>query len=105
MDEILSILEETGIDFAYDHFAEGDAPDPPFICYLAPYSDHFAADGVPYLKVSAFHVELYTDAKDPASEAAVEAALERHGVFWERSETWIESERLYETIYSFELKE
>lgn len=105
MDEMLSILSETGIPFAYDHFAEGDSPDPPFICYLAPYSDHFPADGVPYLRVSAFHVELYTDAKDPAAEAAVEAALSSHGVFWSRSETWIESERLYETIYSFELKE
>ena len=28
-----------------DHFAEGESPDPPFICYLFPVSDNFSADG------------------------------------------------------------
>ena len=36
MDDLLRVLEETGIPFAYDHFAEGESPDPPFICYLLP---------------------------------------------------------------------
>lgn len=105
MDEVVSILEEIGIPFAYDHFAEGDAPDPPFICYLAPASDNFSADGRVYLRISEVHVELYTDAKDLESERRVESALDAHGIFWERDETWIESERLFEAIYTFEIKE
>ena len=32
MDDLVKLLEETGIPFAYDHFAEGESPDPPFIC-------------------------------------------------------------------------
>lgn len=28
-----------------DHFAEGESPDPPFICYLLPGSDNYSADG------------------------------------------------------------
>ena len=40
MDELLALLRETGIPYAYDHFAEGEAPDPPFICYLLPGSDN-----------------------------------------------------------------
>lgn len=31
-----------------DHFAEGESPDPPFICYLLPGSDNFSADGRVY---------------------------------------------------------
>lgn len=34
MDELVKIIEEMGIPFAYDHFAEGESPDPPFLCYL-----------------------------------------------------------------------
>lgn len=30
MDELVKIIEEMGIPFAYDHFAEGESPDPPF---------------------------------------------------------------------------
>ena len=45
MDNLISIMEEIGIPFAYDHFAEGESPEPPFICFLCPGSDNFAADG------------------------------------------------------------
>ena len=51
MDDLIRLLEETGVPFAYDHFAEGESPDPPFICYLLPQSDNFSADGKVYLKV------------------------------------------------------
>ena len=42
---VTKILEELGLPFAYDHFAEGESPETPFICYLSPGSDNFAADG------------------------------------------------------------
>ena len=41
MDELIEMLTEMGIPYAYDHFAEGESPDPPFICYLLPTSDNF----------------------------------------------------------------
>lgn len=102
MDELISILREIGIPFAYDHFAEGESPEPPFICYLLPASDHFSADGRVYYKVSGVNVELYTDTKDLSVEGKVEAVLDTHGIFYEKSEVWIESERLYEVLYTFE---
>ena len=48
------------------------------------------------------NIELYTDLKDPETENKVEAVLDSHGVFYDRTEVWIESERLYEVLYSFE---
>ena len=36
MDKLLDILKSIGFPYAYDHFAEGEAPDPPFLCYLLP---------------------------------------------------------------------
>ena len=97
-------MEETGIPFAYDHFAEGESPDPPFICYLLPQSDNFSADGKVYLKVSSVNIELYTDSKDLAVEQTLEAVLDTHGIFYDKTEVWIESEKLYEVLYSFEME-
>lgn len=102
MDEIIRILKEAGIPFAYDHFAEGESPDPPFICYLLPESDNFSADGKVYLKVSVVNIELYTDEKSPATEQLLEDVLDAHEIFYEKSEIWIESEKLYEVLYTFE---
>ena len=47
--ELMAMLEETSFPIAYDHFAEGESPDPPFICFLYPGSNNFSADGAVYL--------------------------------------------------------
>lgn len=101
MDELVKIMEEIGIPFAYDHFAEGESPDPPFLCYLMPDSDNFAADGRVYYKMSEVRIELYTDFKDMTLEEKVTAVLDNHGIFYEQSEVWIEEEKLYEVAFEF----
>ena len=103
LEDFVRILEECGIPFAYDHFAEGESPEPPFICYLLPGSDNFAADGQVYFRISEVRVELYTDRKAPDVEAKVEAALDAAGIFYNKSEIWIQSEKLYEVLYSMEV--
>lgn len=103
MEKLVAMISEMGIPFAYDHFAEGESPEPPFLCYLLSGSDNFAADGVVYHRISQVHVELYTDSKDPAVEEKVTAVLDRHGIFYDQTETWIESEKLYEVLFSFEI--
>lgn len=102
MDGIIAMLEEMGIPFAYDHFAEGESPEPPFICYLLPGSDNFAADGRAYYKINEVRIELYTDTKDLPVEQKLEDVLDDHGIFYTKSETWIDSEKLYEVLYQFE---
>ena len=104
METITAILEQIGLPFAYDHFAEGESPDPPFICYLIPNSDNFCADGRVYYKINEIHIELYTDFKDLSAEQKVEAVLDEHGIFYEKTEVWIESENLYEVLYTFEME-
>lgn len=102
-EELMAVLAEAGLPIAYDHFAEGESPDPPFFCFLYPGSDNFAADGKVWYKIRQVNVELYTDLKDPELENRVEAVLDEHGIFYEKSEVWIESERLYEVLYTFEI--
>ena len=104
MDKLLKMLKDTGLPFAYDHFTEGEAVDPPFLCYLIPGSHNFAADGKVYHKVSIVHLELYTDEKKPSLEQAVEAVLDSSEIFYDKTEVWIESEKLYEVLYTFEME-
>lgn len=103
MEELIQIIEEMSVPFAYDHFAEGESPEPPFICYLIPSTDNFAADGRVYYKINEVRIELYTDRKDISVEEKVTAVLNRYGIFYTQSETWIESEKLYEVMFSFEI--
>ena len=101
--EVMTMLAEMNLPYAYDHFIEGESPDPPFLVFLYPGSNHFAADGKVYFKVKRLNIELYTDKKDVELEETVEAVLDRHGIFYGKSEVWIESENLYEVLYQMEV--
>jgi hypothetical protein len=46
-------------------------------------------------------IELYTDTKDLSVEQQLEDVLDAHEVFYNKSETWIDSEKLYEVLYQF----
>lgn len=103
IENLVEMLQKTGLPFAYDHFAEGESPKPPFICYLLPGSNNFAADGKVYFKINQVRIELYTDSKDLAVERKVEMVMDESGIFYNKSEVWIQSEKLYEVLYSFEV--
>lgn len=105
MDRLLEIIKHIGLPNAYHHFAEGESPDPPFLIYILPASDNFSADGRVYFKANEVHIEIYTDYKSPNIEKKVEAVLDEHGIFYNKSEVFIESEKLYEVLYIFEMEE
>lgn len=105
MDKLLEIIKHIGLPNAYHHFAEGESPEPPFLIYILPASDNFSADGRVYFKANEVHIEIYTDYKSPNIEKKVEAVLDEHGIFYNKSEVFIESEKLYEVLYIFEMEE
>lgn len=102
-EDVMAMVQEAGMPFAYDHFAEGESPELPYIVFLYPASDNFAADGAVYYKKNRLNIELYTDLKDVELEEKLEAVLDAHGIYYEKSEVWIESEKLYEVLYQMEV--
>ena len=50
-DDIVNMLEEMSLPFAYDHFAEGEAPEPPFLCFLFPGTSNVFADNAVWQKI------------------------------------------------------
>ena len=102
-DDITNMLKEAGLPLAYDHFAEGESPEPPFLIFLLPGSDNMFADNGVYFKISQLNMELYTDKKDPELEEKLEDILTAHEIPWEKSEVWIDSEKMYEVLYQTEI--
>lgn len=95
---LADILESTGFPVAYLQFKS--PPVAPYIVYYAEDDDNFAADNVVYYAATNYIIELYSDLKDPASEALIEAALTANDMYYEKTEAWIESEELYQVVYS-----
>lgn len=101
LEELKAVLDASGVPFAYHHWET--QKEPPYGVYLYVYDEPFYADGALYYWTGRYQVELYTRKKDPAAEARVEMALARAGLSYEKSETYLEDERLYEMLYEIEV--
>lgn len=102
-EDIVAMLEEAGLPFAYHHFAEGESPDPPFLVFLFQGTDNFFADNSVYKRIDEINIELYTDKKDPELEEKIEGILDSHELPYEKTEEWITSEKMYEVLYQTEV--
>ncbi len=101
--QVKEMINSVGIPTAYHHFAEGQSPNPPFLVYLYPRSHNFSADGKVYKKVNQLDIELYTDLKDPEIEKRIEVVLDVYGLFYEKTETYLDTENMYEILYETEV--
>ena len=99
-EDVVSMAAGCGFPVAYDHFAEGESPKPPFLIFRFPNTVPFGADNIVYAEPYKLDFELYVDdAKDPVHEAAVENVLREHGMFYKKNEAWLGSEGLYLILY------
>lgn len=101
--EVFQMIKSTGLPVAYHHFEEGQSPNPPFVVYLYPGTNNFSADGGVYQGINQLDIELYTDKKDMQAEKRVETALKERGFFYEKTESYIKSEKMYEVLYEMEV--
>lgn len=91
---------QNGILTAYYQFEENAEVQAPYLVYFIPNHDDFIADNSNHVKVAVLRVELYTNYKDFTTEGLVEAILPGP---YSKETTYIDSERLYETIYETEV--
>ena len=104
--ELKTILEATGYPVAYLQFIETDnepLPQPPFIVYLSAYSSNFMADNKVHKEIDNVQIELYTDKKDLIAENKLADVLNENELPYSTTETFIESENLYQKIYEVRL--
>lgn len=101
--DIYETLQSSGLPVTYLQWREGQVPALPYICYYYPNTDNFGADNKVYANVNRLYVELYTAEKDFETETQVEQVLGDICGFWNKSETFIESENMYQVLYDSEV--
>lgn len=102
-EDISRMIESIGLPYAYYQFPQGTRKKPPFICFLYPQDNDFIADNMNYVKVEQLTIELYQETFDDTVEAQVEAVLQGNGMVWTKDRVPIDTEKLYETIYTMEV--
>ena len=100
--EIATMINSIGLPYAYRFFPEKEVPPLPFIVFYYPNNNDFPADNVNYVPIISVNIELYTKSKDIDQEDAVEAVLAANGFFFEKTESYLPSEHMYEVLYEME---
>ena len=100
---IKTMIESVGIPYAYHQFADDTGQQPPFICFFYGNSDDLAADDTNYTRIERLYIELYTDEKDFALEKQIETLLNANDLVFRKEQTYIDSERMHETIYTTDI--
>ena len=98
MANLYSLLKGTTLEVAYHHW--DTSPTLPYLVYLMLNTDNFSADNKVYNNQDNYNVELYTAIKDLASEKLVEDMLDVNEIFWDKTEIYIDAEKMYQITYS-----
>ena len=84
----------------YDHAPNGTRV--PFLVFHVTQPDNFAADNSVYVENWHFRVDLYTKEKSPALEKEVKDLLNGNEIYWERTETYLYEQAVYEIEFEFD---
>ena len=101
--DVKTILKATGYPVAYSHF--GKKVNPPYIAYLETNTESLVADNKVFMKWISIDVELYTSKKDTEAESKLEKVLNNAEIPWEKSEDYIEKEKLFMITYEIEIED
>ena len=101
--DIATMVASCNLPYAYYQSPDGTEQAPPFICFFYDRLDGFYADGTNYAPVVGLVVELYTDNKDFTTERTVESVLNSSGLAFDKSEVYIDTEKMYQITYTTEV--
>lgn len=101
---VSNILTESGFELNKT-YKETRFLKPPKVSYCV-YFDSVVrrgADSKNLITEHGYTIELYSYTKDPESEAKIESKLDEYAIPYEKiGRTWLESEQLYQVVYTFD---
>lgn len=101
--EVKQMIESIGLPYTYDSFPNNVAPAPPYIVFNYPNNDDFGADNTNYVSIDVLNIELYTSTKDFELEKNLEAVLNANGFYYDKTETYIRQDNIYQITYVTEV--
>lgn len=101
--EIKTLMTQDGTPAAYLFWPESQVPALPYKVWYLPNTNNFAADDKVYQQISPLNIELYTATKDFEKEQALEAVLDGAGLVWDKTETYLNTEHMFQVLYTTEV--
>ena len=100
-----NVLNSTGLPVVYHSFQSSGlkVKQPPYIIYYLKNSDNTGADNKVYYKQNYYNIELYTNKKDIAAEQKLEDAFDSASIFYEKTESYIDEEKMFDILYEIEI--
>ena len=99
----IAVLDGDNLPYAYYQFPEGTGLQPPFICWMVDGIHDLYADEKNYQTIVRLTIEYYSDEKDFSKEISIETYLKNHCITYGKQETYIDTEKMHETIYDMEV--
>lgn len=99
LEELKTILDQTGLAVGYRQWATGKAPDLPYILYYQESTDNTKADNQTYYRQMNVTIELYSNLKNIPAEKRLEEILDHNKIEWDAFERFIEEEKMHEVVY------
>lgn len=101
--EVATMIKGFGLPFAYWAYPEKEAPPLPYVIYYYPEETAETADNKRHATVAVLNIELYTSNKDFEQEAVIEAALDDAEIPFQKAESYLDSEQMFEVLYQTEV--
>uniref|UniRef100_UPI00359C298A hypothetical protein n=1 Tax=Lactococcus garvieae TaxID=1363 RepID=UPI00359C298A len=103
LEELKTILDETGLKVGYKKWEVGQAPSLPYILYYVDEEIGFKADNQIYSKSKAVTIELYSNLKNLREEEKLENILDDHKIVYDVYESYLNSEKMYLRAYEINI--
>lgn len=85
----------------YDHAPVGQTL--PFMDIHSEQPDNFSADNKVFVEKWNFRIDLYTVEKDISLENQIKTLLNNNGIFWTKTEQYLDDQNCWEIEFEFEV--
>lgn len=99
LSQFAEILNSSGLPVRYGFWKDEDRPTVPYIEYQCTYTENFGAENKVHQVIQHIDVFLFTKEKNLTAEAAVEGVFDANEIFWNKTESYFEDERVYQILY------
>ena len=97
------IAQTIGCGYSYYTNDEAKVVKAPFLLFDYPDRDDMSADNKNYVKKQNLNIEYDSHNRDLDKETLIESKLTEYGFFYSKTDAYIDSENVYETLYSMQV--
>lgn len=101
--DVNKLVKKTGLKCTYYQWPEKSAPQLPYALFYFPQTNDEYAEDENFSNITALNIEIYTKNKDFATEKKVEDVLRGEGLAWTKTESYLDSEKMYEALYELQI--